>query len=376
MPTAEANTRRNGDAVRMSVLPELPATLPHEMRKELTWVDYSNPVNPLGTPRVLIQAFHMALVDGDLNYRPDRSGYSLRRILAAYHEIPIESILVGTSTTSLVRSIVQSLEGDVVTASVPCAIDTELAVANAGCSFQPMPNPFSFATCKFPIAVHDVGRMETVLLANPGYPTSRLLSREILLEYLENCKWVVVDESLLELSLGGESFIPLTQRYRNLIIVRNPSATFAAPGEPVSYAVAHPDTIAKIMPFTDPNGIGMAAEVMASVIPQMMGYLDRSHDFLEREIPWLQCMLSLIPGIRIFPSEANYVLCRFDDQGMELGVKDANELSIRLQLTGLLVPQLTRISGLKDQESYFCIASQTHAGNQKLIEAMKKIVRG
>lgn len=375
MPSIEANSRRASESVRMGVLPELPATLPHEMRKELTWIDFSNPVNPLGTPRTLVKSLHMALVDGELAFRPDRSGYALRRILAAYNEIPIESLLIGTSTSSLLRCAIQALGPDTVAASAPCSIDAELAVVNGGSSFEPVSNPFSFASCNQPTALHKIGRFDAALLSNPGYPTSRLLSRDVLDEYLEYCDWVFVDESYLELSLGGESFVPLTQHHENLVVMRDASTTFAIPGTPIAYIVAHPATLAKIMPFTDPNSIGMAAEVLASVFPQLMGYLDRTHDYLEREIPWFQCMLSLIPGMKIFPSEANYVLCRFDGKGMELGVADANELSIRLQLMGFLVPQLSRVSGLSDQESYFCIAAQGHQSNQKLIESIKKIVR-
>ena len=365
---------REGVDNRRNVLPELPTTLPHDIRKEISWVDYSNPVNPLGTPKVFLKAMHTALVDGELAYRPDVSAYALRRIMAAYNEMPIESVLIGSSRFSCMRDVIQALGPSRVGVSVPCGIETELAVINGGSDFLPISNPFSFATCKYFIAYRELNRFDAAILANPGYPTSRLLTEEILLEYLENCRWVIVDESFLELSLGGESFIPLTKKHPNLVIIRNPSATFAIPGMPISCIFAHPDTIARITSYTDPECNGMASEVLASVFPQLMGYLDRTHDYLEREIPWLQCMLSLIPGIKIFPSEANYVLCKFDGGDMDLGVSNSEELSIRLQLAGLLVPQLTRTSGLDDQESYFCIAAQRRDKDQLLLETMKKII--
>ena len=367
---------RGRDAVdsRRSVLPELPTTLPHDIRKEISWVDYSNPVNPLGTPKQFTQALHTAIVDGELSYRPDVSAYALRRIIAAYNEIPIESVLVGTSPSSCIRSTVQALGPARVGVSTPCAIETELAVINGESDFIGISNPFSFATCKYYIAYREINRFDAAILSNPGYPTSRLLTQEVLDEYLENCRFVIVDESYLELSLGGESFIPLTKKHPNLVIIRNPSATFAIPGMPISCIIAHPDTIARIVSYTDPASNGMAAEVLASVFPQLMGYLDKTSDYLEREIPWLQCMLSLIPGIRIYPSEGNFVLCRFDGTNMDLGVSSTEELSIRLQLAGLLVPQLTRISGLDDQESYFCIAAQRRDKDQLLLETMKKII--
>ena len=359
---------------RRSVLPELPTTLPHDIRKEISWVDYSNPVNPLGTPKTFVKAFHTALVDGELSYRPDVSAYSLRRIIAAYNEISIESVLVGTSPFTCMRNVVQALGPSRVGVSVPCAIETELAVINGSSDFIPLVNPFSFATCKYYIAYREINRFDAAILSNPGFPTSRLLTEDILLDYLENCRWVIVDESYLELSLGGESFIPLIDKHPNLIIIRNPSATFAIPGPPISCIIAHPDTISRIVSYTDPDCNGMAAEVLASVFPELVGYLDKTHDYIEREIPWLQCMLSLIPGVKIYPSEGNFVLCRFDGGGMDLGVANAEELSIRLQLAGLLVPQLTRTSGLDDQESYFCIAAQRRDKDQLLLETMKKII--
>lgn len=356
------------------MLPELPASLPYDLRKEINWIDFSNPVNPLGTPKPLIQALHTALVDGELAFQPDRTGYALRRILAAYNEIPIESLLLGSSQTSLIRDTIQALEATRVGTTVPCTIDKELAVVNAGAEFVPLPNSFSFATCKYRTARHESGGFDTALLANPGFPTSRLLLEDVLVQYLENCDWVLVDETYVELSMGGESFIPLTKRYRNLVVIRSATATFAIPGSPLSYLVAHPDTIAQIMPYTDPNSISMTAEVLAQVFPQLMGYLDHSHDYLENEIPWLQYGLSLIPGIRIFPSEGNYILCSFKDDGLDLGVRSAYELSMRLQLSGMLVPQLSRISGLENQEDYFIVSAKGHDTNRRLLEKMRSII--
>lgn len=365
---------KEGADARRAVLPELPTAMPHDIRKEISWVDCSNPVNPLGTPRALVQALHAALVDGELGYRPDEGAYALRRILAAYNEIPLESVLVGTSPASCLRTVAQALGPARVGVSVPAPVEVELAVSNGGCEFVPVANPFSFATCKFYIAQRDGARFDAAVLANPGYPTSRLLSREVLAEYLENCRWVVVDESYLELSLGAESFVPLVTRHPNLVVIRDLSAAFAMPGMPLACVIAHPDAIARIAAFADPTANGMAAEVLASVFPQLVEYLDRTSDYLEREIPWVQYMLSLVPGMSIHPSEGNFVLCRFDGASMNLGVASAEELSIRLQLAGFLVPQLTRIVGLPDQEDYLCIAIQQREADQRLLKTIKGIV--
>ena len=35
---------------------------------------------------------------------------------------------------------------------------------------------------------------DAAMLANPAFPTSRLLARQTLLDYLQACAWVIVDE--------------------------------------------------------------------------------------------------------------------------------------------------------------------------------------
>lgn len=355
-------------------LPELPTTLPYAMRDEINWADFSMPINPLGTPKSILEAIHTALICGELGYRPDQDAYMFRRTVAALYEISPASVLLGASTYGLMRSAAQAQRISTVAVNVPSPIDCEIAIANAGHSIVTIHNPYSFATCDYATARRLYGNFDAALLANPSFPTSRLLSEEMLVEYLENCSWVVVDESFISLSLGGESFISLTERYKNLIIIRNLSATFALPGIPTSYMVAHPQTIEVVKRCFDSTIVSMIPEVISQVFPEQMEYLEDTHDFLEREIPWLQCMLSLIPGMKIFPAEGNYVLCSYKmGEGMNLGATSAKDLSTRLQLTGNLMPQLTNMVGL-DDDSYFCVCAHNREDNLELLSSMKKII--
>ena len=374
MTAAFGYGNRVGADARRNILPELPTAIPHDIRKEVNWAVFSNPVNPLGSPQVYVQAMHDALADGELAYQPDESAYALRRIMAAYYEVPIESVFVGVSPAQCIRAIVQSMGSAKVGLAVPASIDTELAIVNGGSEPVRLKNPFSFATCKYGVARRDDTEFDAAILSNPGYPTSRLLSRDVLAEYLDKCDYVIVDESYVELSLGAESFLPLVTRCPNLFVVRNLAASFAIPGTPVACVFAHPDMISRIVPAADPTANGMASEVLASVFPQLVGYMEETSEYLDREIPWLQYMLSLIPGMHVSPSEGNFILCRFDGSRMDLAVESAEGLSIRLQLAGFLVPQLTRIVGLEGQENYFAIAVQKHENNQKLIRALRRII--
>ena len=186
----------------------------------------------------------------------------------------------------------------------------------------------------------------------------------------------MVDERSIELTLGGESMVSLVNEHRNLVVVRSLCEPFAMPGIPISYCIAHPDTIAQITRFYDSSCVPMFAEVIGELALTETEHLERTREFLDSEIPWLQCMLNLIPGIDIFPAEANYVMCTFDaGPDLALGVANTDELAQRLQLAGFLVRKLEGTPALEDSR-YFCVAVRTREDNEKLVAALREIVVG
>ena len=288
--------------------------------------------------------------------------------------MPVESFLCGSTVGDMIRAVAQTYRPCTVGVATPGPVEYALAAGNAGHRGGGDPEPFGVRRPRPQTAARHGISFDAAVLANPGYPTSRLLPQPTLLRYLETCTWVVVDERSIELTLGGESMVPLTRDHRNLVVVRSLCESFAMPGVPVSYCVAHPDTIAQIAQFYDSSSVSMFAEVIGELALAEQAHLERTREFLDTEIPWLQCMLNLIPGITIYPAEANYVMCSFEnDAGMELGVENADELASRLQLAGFLIRKLEGIPGLADA-TYFCVAVRTREDNEKLVNALREII--
>lgn len=359
-----------------TVLPETPSCPPYELRAEMPWIDFSRTDNPCGTPRAFTKLIARAVNEGLAAYAPDREAHSLRSALAKAFTLPSECFLVGTTAPYMIRSVAQTFEPCGVGVALPCPAEHLLAIENAGHTIEPIVNPHSFVTpdARF---VEDAGaRIRAALLSNPGYPASRLLPKQTLLSYLEQCDWVVVDERSIELTLGGESMRGLVMEHRNLVIVQSFCEQYAMPGTPVSYCVAHPDTVKSIARFYDSSCVSLVAEVIAPAVPTEHARLESVRELLDKEIPWMQCMLSLVPGIEIHPAEANYVLCSFSNEtGLHLGVRDAEELCARLQLAGFLVRTLARTPGLSSNDC-FCVAVRAREDNEKLLEALRTIVLG
>ncbi len=354
-------------------LPNLSLTPPYEMRTATKFIDFSSISNPLGTPPPLIEAMKNALLNSGASYSADCEGYSLKNTLSKYHSLPTCSFLIGSSTNDLIRAIAQTYQPCSVGITTPSKVGYALAIGNAGHTIVDISGRAGFLAPNPSLSKAQGIDFDAALLGNPSYPSSRLLHESTLISYLEACSWVIVDESSIELTLGGESYIPLTKRYKNLIIVRSVSVSLAIPGIPISYLVAHPHTLAQIEKFYDNSSISFFAEVLSPALLENNN-LEKAREYLETEIPWLQCMLSLVPGIDIFPAEGNYVLCSYQvPQGMNLGVQSTEELEARLRLSGFLICKLNDIRGLDDGR-FFCVSVRTRIDNEKLIEALRRII--
>lgn len=358
-----------------SAIPEKPESVPYEIRTETRMVDFGNAVNPIGTPQTFIQQMHTSLVDGELNYSPDRDGREFRRTIASKLQVSPDAILLGTTPSQLMTYAAMAFDYGTVGVSTPCMPEFLSAMANAGHHVLELSNRLSFVALDAFPAYEQFGEFQGVVLGNPSYPTSRLLSKNTLLNYLATGCWAIVDESYIELSIGAESMVPLIDTYPNLMVIRNPSVTYAMPGIPIGYLVAQPQTIESIGRFYDGSDVSMFAEVLAGKMATQYDYLDQTHDFLDVEIPWMYNRLSLIPGVTVHPAEGNFVLCEFNPGDRRLCVTHADELVIRLQLAGYFVRYLARTPGLVGRD-YFCVAVKTRDDNVRLLNAMRRIISG
>ena len=340
---------------------------------DTSWADFSGTENPFGTPESFITALSEAATARAISYQPDTSARAFKRALSSTLMLPEETFLVGTTVSNMIATVAQSFESCTVGVMVPCPVEYVLAVTNAGHQIARISGMSSYVAPDFEAATAQGGEFQAAILSNPGFPTSRLLPRRILDTYLETCDWVIVDERSIELTLGGKTFAGLVEEHRNLIVVQSFCDQYALPGAPVSYLVAHPDVVAEIERFYDASAISALPEVLAE--PSMREYpkLESVRQFLAGEIPWMQTMLSLVPGIDIFPAEANYVMCTLNEATSSGAVANVNELADRLKDYRCIIRKLSKTPGIGNLGS-FCVAVRTRQENLQLIEALRAIL--
>lgn len=348
--------------------------LPYDIRAEIDWIDFSCTANPLGTPACVKDAVSSAIAEGDLSFSPNADGQHLSRVMARYFEIPEESIMAGTSATALIGAIAQAYRPCNVGIPTPAPTGYFLSVANVGHNPVKLVNPYSLSAVEPQTAFSNGCQFDAAVLANPSFPCARLLSERLLKRYLDACNWVIVDESNISLTLGGESFVHLTQKYKNLFVVRSLSVELGMPGIPMSYVVGSPRAIGHMRQFVDGSDITLFNEVVAREFPHTGEYLEETAQLLESEIPWMQCMLSLTPGIKVFPSEANFVMCALEERATrDFGIASSADLVDRLQKLGFSLRDLAGVPGIEGKR-YFLVAVRSHEENEKLIAALRSVI--
>lgn len=169
-----------------------------------------------------------------------------------------------------------------------------------------------------------------IFLASPNNPTGNRLPPEQLERILATGLLVVVDEAYIEFAGAKGSFVRLVATHENLVVLRTFSKWGGLAGLRAGYGVMSPVLASVLMAIKQPYNLNVAAGVamLASLDDKMV--LDERACKIAGTRDRLAAMLNEIDWITMYPSEANFLLCRLD------GV-DAVEVRDRLAKRGIFV---------------------------------------
>jgi len=248
---------------------------------------------------------------------PDPEQRRMREAVAGYASVDPERIVVGNGSDELLdltgRLFISP--GDAVLNAPPTFGIYEFVARTYGGKLVEAPRREDFAL--------DIEAMEAALaagakllfLSSPNNPTGNAVPPETLERLLAHDAAVVVDEAYAE--FAGGSFVPLTAQHDNLIVVRTFSKWAGLAGLRAGYGVFPPAVAETIRKIKMPYNMNVAAQ--ASNVERIVEERGRMAEALRR-FDWL----------RVYPSEANFLLCQV--QG-----RSATEVQTQLRERGVLV---------------------------------------
>ena len=317
-------------------------------REDIVKLDANeNPYGP--SPRAL-----QALASADtLHIYPDPDQTALREAVSSFIGIPKEHILCGSGADEIIdligRAFVESgnaivdlpptfgmyrFESDIVNAhyvSIPRGMDFSVDVP-------------AIRDMVMRLAGTGENRPKLLFIANPNNPDGSMVGDDELCELLNLPLVVVLDEAYIDFSShpGHAAWVP---RYSNLIVLRTFSKLAGLAGLRIGYGVFPLDIIRHLwkikQPYT-PNVAGSIAAIAALDDPQ---YLRDTVRRLVDERQRLGESLSSFNWLHVYPSEANFLLCKVRERAA--GFINARNLKQSLEQRGILVRYFDK-DGLRD----------------------------
>jgi histidinol-phosphate aminotransferase len=236
----------------------------------------------------------------------------LAAAIAERHGWVAEGVLVGNGSNEVIQAAlaVSVAEGEVVVAPQPTFALYRLLTGVGGGHYVPVALGEDF---QYDVAgLIDAARRErarVVVVNSPNNPTGSVLPDGAVERLLtETDALVLCDEAYQD--FGGPSALGLLHRSSRLVVLRTFSKAMGMAGLRFGYALAHPDLAREISKAKLPynvNSVTLAAAEVA--LAHSERFAERTRAVVaerERFVP----LLRRLPGLRVFPSGANFVLIR------------------------------------------------------------------
>ncbi|WP_119717881.1 histidinol-phosphate transaminase [Cognatilysobacter tabacisoli] len=265
--------------------------------------------------------------DADATARryPDPQPADLRAALAALYGCRPEQLLAGRGSDEgidlLVRALCTPGQGAIVVTTPTFGMYAVVARVQAARVVDvPLDDGADGFTCDFDAVAEAAERAQArlVFLCSPGNPSGTALPLPriaALARRLAGRAVVVVDEAYGEYA-SGPSAVTLLDAHDNIAVLRTLSKAHALAAARVGAVIAHAELIAVLQrcqaPYPLPQPC-VALAMQALSPPSLATTRERIvTTIMERDA--LRVALSATPGVRrAYPSQANFVLARFDD---------------------------------------------------------------
>lgn len=333
--------------------------------------DFSVNLNPLGPPESVRDALAAAL--NHVEEYPDPEYRELRRGLANYWQLAEEQIVPGNGASELIPGIIRTLSPKNCMVTAPCysGYETALNTAAPSCRIHRIPLRAEDDFTLPENICQEIARVKPnlLILTNPNNPNGKRISANRLREIVDVCRTagtvLLVDECFLALSGGDEDSLIHCIRSEALpaVVLRAFTKTFAIPGVRLGYAVCSALMAERIQRELPEWNLSVFAQyagraALEAAAGGTSGYLAASVEMIAREREFLSAELEKL-GLRVFPSDANYILFQSRDR----------ELHQKLLDKGILIRDCRDYHGLT--AGFYRTAVRTHRENTALLRCLR-----
>ncbi len=337
-------------------------------------VDFSSSINPLGPSPIALKAIADDLPN--LSLYPDSNSTNLRRAIAKhFRNINEDNIIIGNGSTELIYLFAEVFlnKGDLAILVAPSFGEYACAITKNGgkAKYVNVNQDFQIDSMAFN---REIQNAKAVFLCNPNNPTSMLIPDEALREIVETALerdiLVFLDEDFIEFvqDANHHSFVGSLERYPNVFVLRTFTKFYGLTGLRVGYGLADEKTIDVFSKVKMPWNVNSLAQAAAIAALSDDEHSKRTLEIVKVEKEFLARELTKIKGFKVFPADTNFIFIDIRNSGLS-----AAQLRESMIAQGILLRDCSSFAGL--DSFYVRIAVRTHEDNEKLLNALKKVLR-
>jgi histidinol-phosphate aminotransferase len=300
---------------------------------------------------------------------PDSEQREDREILSDYLGVPSEHLMLGNGSDEIIDLLMRTFldPGDEIMDFTPSFGMYSFNAQHQDARVVAVERDASFAIPIEQAIEALTPRTKLIFVTSPNNPTANVTAPSDVRRLLESGRIVVLDEAYAEFAAadgqGFQSMLGEVQHHPNLVVLRTFSKWAGLAGLRIGYGMFHEDLIQHLWKIKQPYNINVAAQAAALGSLEDVDYLMDKVRIVIGERERIYARLQSLPGLHVYPSQANFLLCR-------VLAGDAKAIKDELMRRGILVRYFNK-PGLSD-----CIRFSigTPEQNDVLLATLEEIV--
>lgn len=177
---------------------------------------------------------------------------------------------------------------------------------------------------------------KAIWLCSPNNPTGNVFAKEDLLWFLDNVNaMVIIDEAYIDFSEKG-TMVEMLDKYPNLIVLQTFSKAWGQAAIRLGIALASEEVIGYFNKVKYPYNVNILTQQHAIKVLNDVYRKERNVAEILAQRDILRDLLLSVPCVKeVYPSDANFLLCR---------VSDADAIYAYLQHKGIIVRNRNRVT--------------------------------
>jgi histidinol-phosphate aminotransferase len=302
-------------SIEKLVRPEIAALKAYHVADASGMVKLDAMENPYPLPEKLRRELGEVLSRVDLNRYPEPSAPKLRELLASKMAVPKGmELILGNGSDELLQIVMLALArpGAAVMFPSPAFVMYSLCAKFLGMKVVPVPvrEDFSFDAAEF-VARMKAEQPAIVFIAYPNNPTGVLYPEEDVTAVIRAAPGLVVVDEAYHV-FAGKSFMGRLADFPNLMVLRTVSKLGLA-GIRLGYLAGRPEWVEQFDKVRAPYNVNVLTQTAALFLLDRLEVLEEQAARIRADRRLLAAALAALPGVTVFPSEANVLLVRVPD---------------------------------------------------------------